>query len=327
MRYLIPCVLCVQAVFCVQTPGITDSMYHILSSKIDTMNLEMALMRNEQLQTKQELRQAKADIEKLQEHQSPYVPNTTAGEGLSDAQMNKSKSGVMNFLRKAFQSEKAHTKQTLDQMKTDVALIRSHLNTLVASVETLNETQANLLIEVFKVGRDVEHDIKKLNDALARMHTRLEWLDTSFSSLNVTQRQTVNHVLLLDKEVNFLNSSLVNVNTALEQQMTSFKDAVSRINTSLEEKCQSGEFGPHQINPRPSYPVTLTINFQPAFNSKPAIVYGLKLLDSAYNANVRVSGSITEMNNAYFKFRISEWANTVMYGASFSWMACPKTNT
>ncbi|WAR12788.1 hypothetical protein MAR_026968 [Mya arenaria] len=326
MRYLIPCVLCVQAFFCVQTSGITDSMYHILSSKIDTMNLEMVLMRDEQLQTKQELRQAKAEIEKLKEHQSQDVPNTTAGEGLSDAQVNESKSRVMNFLQKAFQSEKAHTKQTLDQMKTDVALIRSHLNTLVASVETLNETQVNLLSEVFKVGRDVEHDMKKLNDALVRMHPRLEWLDTSFSSLNVTQRQTVNRVILLDKEVNFLKSSLVNVNTALEQQLTNLIETVSEMNTSLKEKCQSGEFGPHLFNPAPSYPVTLTINFLPAFKSKPAIVYGLKVLDSAHNTNVRVSGTIAEMTNAYFKFTISTWASTVMYGAKFSWMACPKTN-
>ncbi|WAR12779.1 hypothetical protein MAR_026959 [Mya arenaria] len=137
---------------------------------------------------------------------------------------------------------------------------------------------------------------------------------------------TDRYVILLREDVTLLKSKLVNVNAALEQRMASLKETVSGINTSLEEKCQSGEFGPHH-NPRPSYPVTLTINFQPAFKSKPAIVYGLKVLDSAHNTNVRVSGSITEMTNAYFKFKISEWADTVMYGAKFSWMACPKTNT
>ncbi|WAR12791.1 hypothetical protein MAR_026999 [Mya arenaria] len=209
MRYLklILCAICVHVSLCVPAPDITDSTYQVLSSKIDTINLELALLRNEQVQTKQELIEAKTEIRRIQEN------------------------------------------------------------------------------------------------------------------------QTDRYVILLREDVTLLKSKLVNVNAALEQRMTSLKETVSGINTSLEEKCQSGEFGPHHINPRPSYPVTLTINFQPAFKSKPAIVYGLKVLDSAHNANVRVSGSITEMTNAYFKFTISEWANTVMYGAKFSWMACPKTNT
>ncbi|WAR12797.1 LOW QUALITY PROTEIN: hypothetical protein MAR_026977 [Mya arenaria] len=152
-----------------------------------------------------------------------------------------------------------------------------------------------------------------------RILSRFEWLETSFSSLNVTQRRTDYTVSVLNKAVDFLKSNLVNENTALEQQLTK---TVLGISASLKEKCQSGEFGPIAFDPRPSYPATVTITFRPAFRSIPAVVYGLKMLDSAYNANVRVKGPITELTNTYFDFRISEWADNVMYGSVFSWMAC-----
>ncbi|XP_052815377.1 uncharacterized protein LOC128242314 [Mya arenaria] len=180
---LIACAICVHIVICEpkQPSNITEDMYHVLSSKIDTINLELALKRNEQVQTKQDLLEAKTEIQRMQGNQ-----------------------------------------------------------------------------------------------------------------------------------------------TALEQQLSSLKETVLGLSIPLEENCQSGEFGPHS---RPSYPVNLTINFRPAFKRRPAIVYGLKVLDSAHNVNVRVGGFVMEMTNAYFKFQIRAWANTIMYEAKFSWMACPRTQT
>ncbi|WAR12833.1 hypothetical protein MAR_027013 [Mya arenaria] len=319
---LMLCAIFVQAVWCVPKSSITDSIYQVLSSKIDTINLELAVIRNEQVQTKQDLIQAKTELKRIEADQSFDVPNNTAGESLFDALGNASTSDVINYLRKAFQSEKAHHKQPLGQIKADVAFMWSDLNTLKATVATLNDTQGNLTRDVFEVGRDVEYDIKTVNDTLARIHSMAEWLDTSFTSLNGTQQQTNETVSLLNNDVNLLKSSLMN--TSQQEEMTNLRETVSEIQTSLEEKCQSGEIGPLV---RPLYPVTLTINFRPAFNSKPAIVYGLKVLDSAHNTNVRVDGHITEMTSAFFKFKIRSWADTVMYGAKFSWMACPKTDT
>ncbi|XP_052819174.1 uncharacterized protein LOC128245019 [Mya arenaria] len=279
----------------------TDEMYHILSSKIDSMNLEMALIRKEQLQTKQELREAKDEIAKLQGLQGLDEPDTTADD-LTDAKGNASTSSVINSAQKAFQNEKAQTKQVLDQIKTDIAIIRSDFNTLMATVATLNGTQINLTREIFEVGRDAKNDIKKVNDTLARAESN----HTSCTSLSDTQRRTNDTMSLLEKDVQ------------------SLKLSVSGINTSLEEKCQSGEFGPRMFNPRPSYPWIMTTHFQPAFSKTPAIVYGLKVLDVSNHANVRVKGEITELTNTYFKFKISEWEDTFLYGTVFSWMACPK---
>ncbi|WAR12792.1 hypothetical protein MAR_026972, partial [Mya arenaria] len=307
----------VQSVFCVQTPSMTDAMYHSLSSKIDTMNFEMALIRKEQLQTKQELREAKDEIAKLRglqvdtinlelaevrheqgqtkqdliqakteiktirEHQNFDESDTKAADDLTDAQGDASTSSVINSIQKEFQNEKAQTKNVLDQMKTDVALIRSDLNTVMATVK---------------------NDIKKVNDTLARA----ESIHASYNSLSAAQRHTDDTMSLLEKGVQ------------------SLKLSVSGINASLEEKCQSGEFGPNNFRPRPTFPWLITIHFQPAFRRTPAIVYGLRFLDVSNEANVRVRGEIMELTNTYFKFKIDEWDNTVLYGAKFSWMACPK---
>ncbi|WAR12821.1 hypothetical protein MAR_027001, partial [Mya arenaria] len=186
----------VQINFCVKTPGMTDEMYHILSSKIDSMNLEMALIRKEQLQTKQELREAKDEIAKLQGLQGLDEPDTTADD-LTDAKGNASTSSVINSAQKAFQNEKAQTKQVLDQIKTDIAIIRSDFNTLMATVATLNGTQINLTREIFEVGRDAKNDIKKVNDTLARAESN----HTSCTSLSDTQRRTNDTMSLLEKDV------------------------------------------------------------------------------------------------------------------------------
>ncbi|XP_052799047.1 salivary glue protein Sgs-3-like, partial [Mya arenaria] len=72
MRFLIliSCAICVRVVTCAPTqpPGVNNSMHHDLSSKIGSINSELDLLRHEQLQTKQDLNQAKTETRRIQEN-------------------------------------------------------------------------------------------------------------------------------------------------------------------------------------------------------------------------------------------------------------------
>ena len=86
---------------------------------------------------------------------------------------------------------------------------------------------------------------------------------------------------------------------------------------------QSGEVGEHSY-PTVKFPVVTQVNFNPPFAEKPALTYGLFLLDSNKNQNVRVRTKVDNLSTTGFKLTIQTFADTVMWGARISWMACPK---
>lgn len=88
---------------------------------------------------------------------------------------------------------------------------------------------------------------------------------------------------------------------------------------------ESGVVGIHTIhhtNPRPSWPYTQSVTFQTPFEEKPNVTYGLYLLDTGYTKNTRVSTNITNVTKTGFQVKLNTWADTELYGARISWMAC-----
>ncbi|XP_063417662.1 ATP synthase subunits region ORF 7-like [Mytilus trossulus] len=88
--------------------------------------------------------------------------------------------------------------------------------------------------------------------------------------------------------------------------------------------CQSGNFGQQLHIPGNSFPASAYIRFYPAFEHTPAIVYGLYLYDTSRLANSRFSTRVNNLSTYGFNISITSWADTKMYGARISWMACLK---
>uniref|UniRef100_A0A8W8L1W6 H-type lectin domain-containing protein n=1 Tax=Magallana gigas TaxID=29159 RepID=A0A8W8L1W6_MAGGI len=97
--------------------------------------------------------------------------------------------------------------------------------------------------------------------------------------------------------------------------------AVQRNQIKTLQNRESGVVGIH-TNPRPSWPYTQSVTFQTPFESKPTVTYGLYLLDTGYTRNTRVTTEVTDVTKTGLQVKLNTWADTELYGARISWMAC-----
>nr|XP_034302039.1 uncharacterized protein LOC105346508 [Crassostrea gigas]XP_034302040.1 uncharacterized protein LOC105346508 [Crassostrea gigas] len=86
-------------------------------------------------------------------------------------------------------------------------------------------------------------------------------------------------------------------------------------------RCESGVVGIHTI-PIPNWPYTQSVTFQTPFEAKPTVTYGLYLLDTGYTRNTRVTTEVTDVTKTGLQVKLNTWADTELYGARISWMAC-----
>ncbi|XP_063445817.1 uncharacterized protein LOC134725715 isoform X2 [Mytilus trossulus] len=111
---------------------------------------------------------------------------------------------------------------------------------------------------------------------------------------------------------------------ALENDNKALKVEIAQIKASVKRQgCQSGVFGEHAY-PEIKFPASGYITFNPPFSDVPALVYGLYLYDTSKDSNSRLVTDVTNLSKSGFNMKIYTYADTKMWGARMSWMACPK---
>lgn len=88
-------------------------------------------------------------------------------------------------------------------------------------------------------------------------------------------------------------------------------------------KCQSGSVGAYDYPQAPEYPVKEIVVFDPPFDEKPQMMYGLNFIDVNYAENFRVNSSLVYIDRYQAVLQMSTWHDTKLYGVGLSWMACP----
>lgn len=86
----------------------------------------------------------------------------------------------------------------------------------------------------------------------------------------------------------------------------------------------AGTVGHVGYEPTTTWPYSQRIYFSPPFDGTPTITYGLFRLDSSDDANLRVEIIVSNVSKIGFQLTLRAWADTELYGASVSWMACGK---
>ena len=74
--------------------------------------------------------------------------------------------------------------------------------------------------------------------------------------------------------------------------------------------------------PTQTWPYIKRVKFQSSFKQPPKVTYGLYFLDSLHTKNLRVDAVISKVTNTGFQLLMKAWADTILYGAKISWMAC-----
>ncbi|VDI72826.1 Hypothetical predicted protein [Mytilus galloprovincialis] len=114
---------------------------------------------------------------------------------------------------------------------------------------------------------------------------------------------------------------------SMYEKVSSALQRISNIEQKVSKTrkiCQSGHFGQQLHIPGNSFPTSAYIRFYPAFEHTPAIVYGLYLYDTSRLANSRFNTIVRNLSRYGFNITITSWADTKMFGARISWMACLK---
>jgi hypothetical protein len=70
------------------------------------------------------------------------------------------------------------------------------------------------------------------------------------------------------------------------------------------------------------WPYTQEIKFKRLFIEVPTVTYGLIFLDVGAKRNTRIRVSAENVTNKGLRFVIDRWADTTLYGADITWMAC-----
>lgn len=70
------------------------------------------------------------------------------------------------------------------------------------------------------------------------------------------------------------------------------------------------------------WPVNKNVVFKTPFEQAPTLTYGLYLLDTYKGDNLRIRTDVSNVTNAGFAMKLSNWDGSRVYGAYISWMAC-----
>ncbi|XP_034301934.2 uncharacterized protein [Magallana gigas] len=109
----------------------------------------------------------------------------------------------------------------------------------------------------------------------------------------------------------------------LMKQLYDMKKQIETLQNRKTMKCESGTAGQHKAPP-PRWPYIQNVKFKSPFEETPTVTYGLFLLDSLHNTNVRILTTVTAVTKTGFQVKLNPWGPTVLYGARISWMACGK---
>eukprot|EP00105_Crassostrea_gigas_P033752 XP_019917900.1 PREDICTED: uncharacterized protein LOC105346508 [Crassostrea gigas] len=107
----------------------------------------------------------------------------------------------------------------------------------------------------------------------------------------------------------------------MELDLTVQQQQMETLQNRKDLRCESGVVGIHTI-PIPNWPYTQSVTFQTPFEAKPTVTYGLYLLDTGYTRNTRVIAEVTDVTKTGLQVKLNTWADTELYGARVSWMAC-----
>ncbi|XP_062571030.1 uncharacterized protein LOC134233050 isoform X2 [Saccostrea cucullata] len=125
----------------------------------------------------------------------------------------------------------------------------------------------------------------------------------------------------MERTIAEMMSTIKTLKTTIEEMKSSISSLERDIANRKEFRCESGGLGQHAA-PAPTWPYGQTIKFKTAFQEIPTLTYGLYLLDSAGTVNLRISTEVKEVTRTGFSVSLTRWADSVLYGARVSWMAC-----
>jgi hypothetical protein len=69
--------------------------------------------------------------------------------------------------------------------------------------------------------------------------------------------------------------------------------------------------------------VTVHVDFSPSFDAVPYVMFGLSKLDAENSHNTRFQAFASEILKTGFNYTIATWGDSVLWGSTFEWLACP----
>lgn len=199
---------------------------------------------------------------------------------------------------------------TIEELK----LYNKQLNTRISRLESdMHQTMTALT--------SLEEDVKNNQNKLQTLRVDVAKLETSakefFKNFTVAESnldEQITSIQYLFNKTDDLNEKLVNINSIQSDLAAKTAELMGRGN------CQSGrDIGAHAY-PHRSFPYDVTIKFDPPFKAKPALSYGLTLIDTLKHTAVNVV--LTSLTEQSFSLNFQGWGGGQLYGARISWIAC-----
>ncbi|XP_052720303.1 uncharacterized protein LOC128191957 [Crassostrea angulata] len=106
--------------------------------------------------------------------------------------------------------------------------------------------------------------------------------------------------------------------------LSSWERRIKVVENRKETRCESGTVRDYGFKPTAKWPHSRRIDFRSPFSGTPTLTYGLYALDVSNGANTRVDTVVTNLSRTGFQLTLRTWADTELFAAFASWMACGK---
>ena len=210
--------------------------------------------------------------------------------------------------------------------------VYKHIATLEKALQEVQVKQNMKINTLEKDNNELKAKLKSVTEVSKNNRKLLDTTVGDLDKMNLFVKEFYKNYIftytLTDKHsssIQFLHNFTAATNETLMKVIYELDERTTSINERFErtERCQSGtEVGEHTY-PAQAFPLERTVKFDPPFKKVPAFSYGTMLLDSTSHLSVKLH--LLSLTTESFKIKINTWGKKyALYGAKFSWMACPK---
>eukprot|EP00105_Crassostrea_gigas_P022423 XP_011441933.1 PREDICTED: uncharacterized protein LOC105338481 [Crassostrea gigas] len=157
-------------------------------------------------------------------------------------------------------------------------------------------------------------------DQLYVVKSKIQKLEKGGNEMKLALSSCERQLYVMKPKVQLLEKGGKEMKTAL----TLCERRMKVVENRKETRCESGTVTHYGFKPTAKWPHSRKTTFKSSFDGTPTLTYGLYTLDVSNGANTRVDTVVTNLSRTGFQLTLRTWANTELYGAYVSWMACGK---
>ncbi|XP_022294061.1 uncharacterized protein LOC111104420 [Crassostrea virginica] len=194
----------------------------------------------------------------------------------------------------------------------------------------------DLQTELNQLKSDFEEYRNETSAVIQQLKDRNSFLDSVQSTNTQTLSTLMTDVFKIRAKLGFITMDSVQQNSSLDIVLEAIH-RLDKLNRSIEDvsdslrnrsKCQRGnQYLRKCTSPNWDFAqcgnITVHVDFSPPFFTVPYVMLGVSKIDAGKDHNTRFQAYASSITRQGFDYTINTWGDSVLWGSTFEWLACP----